>query len=223
MAASVAYPEVANTHPQWWRDGRHGGGNDRGWRAWAWSESRGESPRGPGLTGEAVSGGLVYLIRHAEAGDKRSWRGPDTARPLTELGWRQAGGLTRQLLPYPVSRILSSPARRCEQTMRPLAQQRDVPVELTEALAVDGGVDGLLQVLGAPELQAAALCTHGELIGQAVTRLLAAGMRVAGLDGGRGEPRWAKGSIWVLERAGAARRGEYLEPLALPLAMSWAC
>jgi len=168
---------------------------------------------------------MVYLIRHAEAGDKRSWRGPDAARPLTELGWRQACGLTRQLLPYPVSRILSSPARRCEQTVRPLAQQRDVPVELAEALAVDGDVDEFLRLLGTPELRAAALCTHGELIGQAVTRLLASGMRVGGDAslGGRSEPRWAKGSVWVLDRAGAERRGDYLEPLAVPLALSWAC
>lgn len=104
--------------------------------------------------------------------------------------------------------------------MRPLAQQRDLPVELTEALAVEGDVNELLRLLGAPELQAAALCTHGELIGQAVTALLAAGMRVTGRNGDGGEPRWAKGSVWVLERARAERHGDYLEPLALPLALA---
>jgi len=130
----------------------------------------------------------------------------------------------RQLLPYPVSRILSSPALRCEQTVVPLAQQRDVPVELAETLAVDGALAALLELLSAPQLQAAALCTHGELIGQVITRLLAAGMTVA--REGAGEPRWAKGSVWVLERAGAGadnthgavRRGDYLEPVALSLA-----
>lgn len=173
-----------------------------------------------GLSGdEATGAGLVYLVRHAEAGDKRSWPGLDAARPLTELGWRQARGLTRRLLPYPVSRILSSPARRCEQTVAPLARQRDVPVELTEALAVDGDADGVLRLLDAPELRAAALCTHGELIGQVVRRLLAGGMKVTGV--GAAGPRWAKGSVWVVGRGGADRHGEYREPLALPPALSW--
>src|SRR6266700_2126685 len=76
------------------------------------------------------------------------------------------------------------------------------------------------RILSRPALR----CTHGELIGQVITRLLAAGMTVA--REGAGEPRWAKGSVWVLERAGAGadnthgavRRGDYLEPVALSLA-----
>jgi 8-oxo-dGTP diphosphatase len=175
---------------------------------------------GRGLSGNGIPGGLVYLIRHADAGDKRSWPGSDTARPLTEFGWRQARGVTQRLLRYPIARILSSPARRCEQTVALLARQRCLPVELHDDLAVEGDVDAVLRLLDAPGLQAAALCTHGELIGQAVRRLLAAGMRVSSLT--TSEPRWAKGSVWVLERGGADRRGNYLEPLALPPALAWA-
>ena len=40
----------------------------------------------------------VYLVRHAHAGNKADWYGPDLARPLSERGRRQASGLVARLL-----------------------------------------------------------------------------------------------------------------------------
>ena len=54
-------------------------------------------------------GRMPYLLRHAHAGNKRAWAGPDSARPLSNAGRQEAHGLLTQLRDYPISRILSSP------------------------------------------------------------------------------------------------------------------
>lgn len=152
---------------------------------------------------------MVYLVRHAHAGSKAEWDGPDRARPLSETGRRQAAGLVARLRRYSIQRILSSPAERCLQTVQPLAGLLGLAVEETGVLGVDATADGVLELLADPTLRHAVLCTHGELIGQVFDRLLA-----DGLDLPR-RPRWPKGSTWVLDRHGGARVAvaSYLEPL----------
>jgi 8-oxo-dGTP diphosphatase len=80
---------------------------------------------------------MPYLVRHAHAGDKHTWTGPDPLRPLSEPGRREAHGLLTQLRDYPITRILSSPAVRCLQTVEPLAQRRGLPIEPAQVLGVD--------------------------------------------------------------------------------------
>jgi broad specificity phosphatase PhoE len=64
---------------------------------------------------------MPYLVRHAPAGDKRAWTGPDLMRPLSGAGHREAHGLLVQLRPCPIARIVSSPTVRCVETVEPLA------------------------------------------------------------------------------------------------------
>jgi hypothetical protein len=55
----------------------------------------------------------------------------------------------------------------------------------------------------------AVLCTHGELIGGLLARLVPAGLAVT-------EPlRWPKGSAWLLWRTHRRLPARYLAPLAL--------
>jgi len=152
---------------------------------------------------------MVYLVRHAHAGSKAEWDGPDLARPLSETGQRQAAGLVARLRHYPVQRILSSPADRCRQTVQPLASQLGLAVEEADLLGVDATADGVLELLGDQAIQHAVLCTHGELIGQVFDKLLADGLDLPA------RPRWPKGSTWVLDRHGGDRvaAASYLEPL----------
>lgn len=152
---------------------------------------------------------MVYLVRHAHAGSKAEWDGPDRARPLSETGRRQAAGLVARLRRYPIHRILSSPADRCVHTVRPLADLLGLAVQETGVLGVDATADGVLELLADPSLRQAVLCTHGELIGQVFARLLADGLALPD------RPRWPKGSTWVLDRNGGARvaAASYLEPL----------
>ena len=153
---------------------------------------------------------VVYLVRHAHAGSKKQWQGPDQARPLSAQGRKEALGLIEQLGDHPVGRLLSSPAERCLQTVEPLADRLGHPVEPSEALDVDGTGPGVLELLTSPGLEDAVLCTHGEVIGKVFDELQAAGIELTD------PPRWPKGSTWVLELGGRTSwKGSYLEPLVM--------
>jgi phosphohistidine phosphatase SixA len=153
---------------------------------------------------------MPYLVRHAHAGDKRAWGGPDGLRPLSDAGHREAHGLLVQLRDYPIARIVSSPATRCLQTVEPLAQRRALPVECAEVLGTDGDPDTLLALLLDPAAGDAVLCSHGELIGTVLERLAGRGLASGG------QPSWPKGSAWVLDvDDGQVRHSRYLSPLRL--------
>ena len=153
---------------------------------------------------------MVYLVRHAHAGSKRNWKGPDQVRPLSAQGRKEALGLIERLRPYPIGRVLSSPAERCLQTVQPLAGRLGCPVEPNEALGVDGNGPGVLELLISPALDEAVLCTHGEVIGEVFDELQRAGIELSD------PPRWPKGSTWVFELDGGhGWRGTYLEPPAV--------
>jgi 8-oxo-dGTP diphosphatase len=153
---------------------------------------------------------VVYLVRHAHAGKKSQWQGPDLARPLSGQGRREALGLIDQLGAYPLGRVLSSPAERCLQTVQPLAARLGRPVEPEEALGVDGTGARVLELLAEPGLDQVVLCTHGEIIGEVFEELQRAGIELS-------DPlRWPKGSTWVLQSHDGQRwKGTFLEPVVV--------
>ena len=156
---------------------------------------------------------MLYLVRHAHAGSKSRWKGPDVARPLSAQGHKEALGLLERLRDRPVGRVLSSPAERCLQTVQPLADRLGRPVEPTEALGVDGTGPGAFELLTDPALDQAVLCTHGELIGEVFDQLQQAGIELSE------PPRWPKACTWILQLDGGhAWKGTYLEPLVVEAA-----
>ena len=56
------------------------------------------------LDGPSLSQYLLYLIRHACAGNKRQWTGPDVERPLDAAGIAQAVALADELAVLPIHR-----------------------------------------------------------------------------------------------------------------------
>lgn len=60
----------------------------------------------------------LFLIRHADAGDRHQWEGDDADRPLTELGRNQARalGAAFKARGVGVGAILTSPLTRTVQT-----------------------------------------------------------------------------------------------------------
>jgi phosphohistidine phosphatase SixA len=110
----------------------------------------------------------VHLVRHACAGDKTRWAGPDLDRPLDQAGVDQAAALADVFESVPVERILTSPARRCRQTVEPLADRQGVPVEWAPGLLPGGDPDHLRELVagldadGSAGSGAAIVCTHGE-------------------------------------------------------------
>ena len=153
---------------------------------------------------------MLLVVRHADAGAKRTWTGPDTLRPLSPSGQLQAEGLVFRLEDYPVERILSSPTLRCHQTVEPLARDRLLRIETIPALGVDTTSAQLLALFWDLELRNSVLCTHGEGIGLLLTRLIADTLLADDpLD-------WPKGSTWLLERINRRQvRGRFLGPLVL--------
>jgi phosphohistidine phosphatase len=107
----------------------------------------------------------LILWRHAEALEMREVE-DDLDRALTPKGERQAQRmatwLNRQL---PSStRVLASPARRCQQTVAAL----DRKVKTVPALAPDGTVEGLLHAVRWPDAREPVLAVgHQPILGLA--------------------------------------------------------
>ena len=137
----------------------------------------------------------LYLVRHAKAGDRERWTEDDRLRPLTAKGRRQGEDLVTLFQDRAVDRVLSSPAVRCVQTVRPLALARRLPVEETDLLA-EGAQLGPAMSLLRDLPGAAVLCGHGDLIPAVVEHLVERGLEM------NDPPAWKKGSVWALERDG---------------------
>jgi 8-oxo-dGTP diphosphatase len=150
----------------------------------------------------------VFVVRHAKAGDRLRWEGPDDIRPLTKSGRKQAKALVKQLKDEEIARILSSPYARCVETVEPLAEARGLPVEEEPRLA-EGTPAGVSWELVAGLQAPTVLCTHGDVGGDIVAR--AAELGVEGAD----SRLCQKGSTWVLEGSGGTfHRATYLAPPA---------
>ena len=137
----------------------------------------------------------VHLIRHADAGHRGSWGGPDGERPLSVRGRAQAAALADELSPAAPRRILSSPLVRCVETVQPLADALELVVEPHPALAEGARREdtwALLEALAGDE--DAVLCSHGDVIPPLLDRLQRRGIPVQGA--GR---HVAKGSVWTVE------------------------
>ena len=147
-----------------------------------------------------------YLLRHAKAGDRSKWTEDDRLRPLSKSGRRQAEALVRSFNGLRIDRILSSPFARCEQTVRPLALDRELRIEPVEELGEGAPLEGLLQLIAELDEQTVVACAHGDLIPAAIEHL-----RDLGVPADDGPTK--KASTWVLEReGGAVVRARYLPP-----------
>jgi 8-oxo-dGTP diphosphatase len=149
----------------------------------------------------------VLLVRHAVALDRHSWDDDDAARPLRKRGRRQAEKLVTLLADFEVERVLSSPFLRCLETVAPLAAERGLAVEETDALA-EGATHDAVALVRSLAGRTAVVCSHGDVIPRVLEHLVVHD----GLDLGH-DPRWAKGSVWVVEDDGErATKAFYLEP-----------
>lgn len=143
----------------------------------------------------------LVLLRHASAGAKSRWRGPDRNRPIDKRGKVQAAAAAAVLPWYGVAQVVSAPLARCIGTAEPLATALGLSVELSEQLAEEANVDGVAAAL---EVTAAAierevsivLCSQGGVIPALVDTYGADAL--AGIHSGNQPPPARKGSAWVL-------------------------
>ena len=142
----------------------------------------------------------VLLVRHARAGSRKGWEGPDIERPLSKKGKRQAEGLVDMLARYPIEGILSSPHVRCVQTAEPLAEKLNVSIQERPELAEGAPVDGLIRLLREAATSTVVWCTHGDIVPAALEA-------VADLDGVElpDDIQHPKGSFWELDQDDSGR------------------
>jgi 8-oxo-dGTP diphosphatase len=119
----------------------------------------------------------VVLVRHAHAGQRSTWDGPDAERPLDEWGRDQAVALAGLLTAYAVERIHSSDSRRCLETVEPLGAALRLPVLAESLLSEDGsaedpvGAGGVVADLVSRPGQAV-LCTQRKTMNRVLPGLL---------------------------------------------------
>lgn len=137
------------------------------------------------LTAAPLPTSVVVVIRHAKAGRRSDWKGPDRQRPLESEGRAQARAIVVQTSLFAPRRVVSADPLRCVQTVRPLAHRLGLPVEIDPAFsdrvssAEPKAAEAALAAL-VDAGEAAAVCSQGDTI----TALL-------------GQTA-AKGSAWVL-------------------------
>jgi broad specificity phosphatase PhoE len=124
----------------------------------------------------------VHVIRHAKAKNRLEWTEGDELRPLTKRGRREAAGLAERVRAEPPDRLVSSPSRRCIETLEPLASEFDLPIETTDLL--EEGADGAraLDLLLSLSREAASLacCTHGDVLYDLVREVASSGVPLTG-------------------------------------------
>jgi 8-oxo-(d)GTP phosphatase len=138
----------------------------------------------------------LLVVRHARAGRRSAYDGNDLDRPLSPRGRAQAGGLVPLLAGYRPRRILSSPAVRCFETVRPVAETLGLPIESVGELA-EGHGEEALRLLHRMAGETAVLCTHGDIADELLDELapdLPAKERY--------ELRLLKGEVWVVQSTG---------------------
>jgi len=165
----------------------------------------------------------LILVRHASAGRKADWPGDDCVRPLDERGAADAQALAGLIACFaPVARVISSPALRCTDTVRPYAAAFGRTVETEACLAPYGRTEGfssrtdladaLRRMLSGlvADRRPAVLCLHRENLPDVLAEACSATGVPAAMPA---DPSLPKGGFWVAHAAAAELAGlERYEP-----------
>jgi 8-oxo-(d)GTP phosphatase len=147
---------------------------------------------------------VIYVVRHAHAGARTKWDGPDHLRPLSPKGWKQAAALADRL--QGVELLLSSHYLRCRQTLEPLAERLRLPIQDEPRLVEGTPFREFLELVTTPA-PPTAMCTHGDIVINLVDYLLR--RRLTDPD----QAGSSKASVWELEvEDGAIKAARYIPP-----------
>ncbi len=154
----------------------------------------------------------VVLVRHADAGRRSDYGGPDDARPLSDRGMQQAHELLDLLTGFAPTRLLSAPALRCRQTLEPLSRSTGLAVEVApmfgeDEFAADAQAKArrLLADLGCTE-EVTVIVSQGGVIPALMAWLAPSGAPEP-------EPQIAaKAGVWALAFGAGRVRADYYPP-----------
>jgi 8-oxo-(d)GTP phosphatase len=142
----------------------------------------------------------VVLLRHASAGERNTWTGPDSERPLDRAGMARAKKLATILGCFHPARLVSAAPLRCLQTLAPLADATAVPVDIDEAFDEASSPSAAARRLR--ELGRGAgctvVCSQRAVIPEAIAELAAPRGSAPTTVTGAGAYATAKGNGWVL-------------------------
>jgi 8-oxo-dGTP diphosphatase len=155
----------------------------------------------------------VLLVRHASAGERSDFEGPDELRPLDRRGRAQAQRLAEVLPLFDPVAVASAEPVRCRETIAPLAEAVGTGVALLPELGEErfqadpqaglATVERLLTPRAEPGVTV--VCSQG---GAIPSVLLALGAHWPGTAGTLWPPS-AKGSVWALGGRPGALAADY--------------
>jgi len=160
----------------------------------------------------------LIVVRHASAGCKADWPGDDCLRPLDAAGVADARVLADLMACFaPVARVISSPALRCTDTVRPYADGFGGRVETEPCLAPYGRsadfssrtdlADSLRRLLSrlVSERRPAVLCLHRENLPDVLAEACAVLGAPAAVPA---DPALPKGGFWVVHASKGGPGGD---------------
>ncbi len=150
---------------------------------------------------------MIYIVRHAHAGNRSKWSGPDHNRPVSPRGIIQAKAIAEYLADRGARQIFTSPYLRCIQTVAPLAHALGVGyVDLPE-LAEGAPPEGAAALVRTAK-RGTVICSHGDVLQSLVGHLAAHG---APIDP---DTEIEKGGIWRLKLDdGRVTKAKYVPPM----------
>jgi phosphohistidine phosphatase SixA/predicted NUDIX family NTP pyrophosphohydrolase len=150
----------------------------------------------------------IIVVRHALSMRRKDWSGDDPDRPLSRDGIAQAKRLTELLSCWAPTRIVSSPSRRCRDTVDALAARCGLTLELQSELSEEDFEESpkraksLITSLLA-EREVIVVCTHRPLLSMVASTIGPDLPRAA-----RSNPL-PKGAFWVAHTGPKGRVERY--------------
>lgn len=79
----------------------------------------------------------LILVRHGKAESRKAWQGSEATRPITPIGSAASYALGRELACYAPNKIVSSPWKRCLETVDAFAKNSSINIEKVAELTED--------------------------------------------------------------------------------------
>jgi 8-oxo-(d)GTP phosphatase len=111
----------------------------------------------------------LVVLRHDRAHKRAQWKGEDADRPLSRFGRRHSERLVPLLSAYGVTRVVSSDAVRCRQTVQPYADDHVLGLEadpgINEEESTPSSIAAAVRLL-LESKESAVLCSHRPVLPQ---------------------------------------------------------